>query len=102
MKSLENFLEKGMIFQGSHWQLQKSANGYERSTGSDLSTQVSAGRRFKLIEQIPIEFGQVASQARRTKVRLLEDGYMYGIKFLYKLPNGLYKEQPNTFKFRVE
>ena len=35
-------------------------------------------------------------------VELLEDGYMYGIKFLYKLPNGLYKEQPNTFKFRVE
>ena len=35
-------------------------------------------------------------------MELLEDGYMYGIKFLYKLPNGLYKEQPNTFKFRVE
>ena len=35
-------------------------------------------------------------------MELLDSGYMYGIKFLYKLPNGLYKEQPNTFKFRVE
>ena len=35
-------------------------------------------------------------------ISLLENGYMYGIKLLYKLPNGFYKEQPNTFKFRVE
>ena len=35
-------------------------------------------------------------------ISLLEDGYMYGIKFLYKLPNGFYKEQPHVFKFRVE
>ena len=35
-------------------------------------------------------------------IDVLEDGYGYGIKLLYKLPNGLYKEQPNVFKFRVE
>lgn len=35
-------------------------------------------------------------------INVLEDGYGYGIKVLYKLPNGLYKEQPNVFKFRVE
>jgi len=35
-------------------------------------------------------------------VDLLEKDYMYGIKLLYKLPNGFYKEQPYTFKFRVE
>jgi len=35
-------------------------------------------------------------------VELLEKDYMYGIKLLYKLPNGFYKEQPQTFKFRVE
>jgi hypothetical protein len=35
-------------------------------------------------------------------VNILEKGYMYGIKFTYKLPNGLYKEQAQTFKFRVE
>ena len=33
---------------------------------------------------------------------LLEKNYMYGIKFIYKLPNGLYKEQAQAFKFRVE
>jgi hypothetical protein len=35
-------------------------------------------------------------------VNILEKGYMYGIKLTYKLPNGLYKEQAQTFKFRVE
>jgi len=35
-------------------------------------------------------------------VSLLEKDYMYGIKLIYKLPNGFYKEQPHTFKFRVE
>ena len=35
-------------------------------------------------------------------VSLLEKDYMYGIKVLYKLPNGLYKEQSHVFKFRVE
>ena len=32
---------------------------------------------------------------------LLETGYMYEISFAYYL-NGVYKEQPQTFKFRVE
>ena len=32
---------------------------------------------------------------------LLETGYMYDIRFAYYL-NGVYKEQPETFKFRVE
>lgn len=32
---------------------------------------------------------------------LLEPGYMYGIKFVYKLDNK-YREQKETFKFRVE
>jgi len=32
---------------------------------------------------------------------LLESGYMYNLKFAYYL-NGVYKEQPETFKFRVE
>ena len=32
---------------------------------------------------------------------LLESGYMYNFKFAYYL-NGVYKEQPETFKFRVE
>jgi len=32
---------------------------------------------------------------------LLEPGYMYGMKFLYKI-KGEYKEQPDIFKFRVE
>ena len=35
-------------------------------------------------------------------IEILEKGYMYGIKLLYVLPNGLYKEQPHIFKFRVE
>tara|TARA_Y100000310_G_scaffold304594_1_gene343904 strand:- start:662 stop:2170 length:1509 start_codon:yes stop_codon:yes gene_type:complete len=35
-------------------------------------------------------------------ISILEKDYMYGIKFLYKLPNGLYREQPHIFKFRVE
>ena len=32
---------------------------------------------------------------------LLESGYMYDVAFAYYL-NGVYKEQPETFKFRVE
>lgn len=32
---------------------------------------------------------------------LLESGYMYTLKFAYYL-NGVYKEQPESFKFRVE
>ena len=35
-------------------------------------------------------------------VSLLEEDYKYGIRLLYKLPNGFYREQPYTFKFRVE
>jgi len=35
-------------------------------------------------------------------ITLLEKDYMYGIKLTYKLPNGLYREQPHIFKFRVE
>ena len=35
-------------------------------------------------------------------ISLLEKDYMYGIKLMYKLPNGFYREQPHIFKFRVE
>ena len=34
-------------------------------------------------------------------ISLLQTGYMYDLKFSYYL-NGVYKEQPETFKFRVE
>ena len=32
---------------------------------------------------------------------LLEEGYAYGFKILFKI-NGKYREQPETFKFRVD
>jgi len=35
-------------------------------------------------------------------VDILEAGYMYAFKFLYKMPDGNYREQPETFKFRVD
>ena len=35
-------------------------------------------------------------------VDVLEAGYMYAFKFLYKMPDGNYREQPETFKFRVD
>ena len=34
-------------------------------------------------------------------ISMLETGYAYGIKFVYYV-NGAYREQPETFKFRVE
>jgi hypothetical protein len=34
-------------------------------------------------------------------MKLLEPGYLYGVKFVYN-SNGSYQEQPETFKFRVE
>ena len=55
-------------------------------TGSDLQTKLSydvSGNYFDL------------------DMSLLESGYMYDLKFAYYL-NGVYKEQPETFKFRVE
>ncbi len=33
---------------------------------------------------------------------ILESGYMYAFKFIYKMPDGNYREQPESFKFRVE
>ena len=35
-------------------------------------------------------------------VDILESGYSYAFKFLYKMPDGNYREQPETFKFRVD
>ena len=55
-------------------------------TGSDQQTKLSydvSGNYFDL------------------DMSLLETGYMYSLKFSYYL-NGVYKEQPETFKFRVE
>ena len=55
-------------------------------TGSDQQTKLSydvSGNYFNL------------------DMSLLETGYMYDLKFAYYL-NGAYKEQPETFKFRVE
>jgi hypothetical protein len=55
-------------------------------TGSDQQTKLSydvSGNYFDL------------------DMNLLESGYMYDLKFAYYL-NGVYKEQPETFKFRVE
>tara|TARA_R110000824_G_scaffold14605_3_gene62099 strand:+ start:18975 stop:20507 length:1533 start_codon:yes stop_codon:yes gene_type:complete len=55
-------------------------------TGSDQQTKLSydvSGNYFNL------------------DMSLLEAGYMYDLKFAYYL-NGVYKEQPETFKFRVE
>ena len=34
-------------------------------------------------------------------ISMLDIGYMYGIKFVYKV-NDIYKEQPELFKFRVD
>ena len=31
----------------------------------------------------------------------LDPGYSYGIQFLYYI-NGVYKEQPDTFKFKLD
>jgi hypothetical protein len=55
-------------------------------TGSDQQTKLSydvSGNYFNL------------------DMALLEKGYMYDLKFSYYL-NGTYKEQPESFKFRVE
>ena len=55
-------------------------------TGSDQQTKLSydvSGNYFNL------------------DMSLLESGYMYDVRFSYYL-NGVYKEQPETFKFRVE
>tara|TARA_R100000664_G_scaffold24906_2_gene34803 strand:- start:21314 stop:22846 length:1533 start_codon:yes stop_codon:yes gene_type:complete len=55
-------------------------------TGSDQQTKLSydvSGNYFNL------------------DMSLLESGYMYDLKFAYYL-NGTYKEQPESFKFRVE
>ena len=55
-------------------------------TGSDQYTKMSydvSGNYFNL------------------DMSILESGYMYDIKFAYYL-NGVYKEQPETFRFRVE
>jgi len=35
-------------------------------------------------------------------VDVLEAGYMYAFKFLYKMPDGNYREQSEAFKFRVD
>jgi len=35
-------------------------------------------------------------------VNILESGYMYAFKLLYKTPDGNYREQPEIFKFRVD
>ncbi|MEB3199445.1 MAG: C40 family peptidase [Synechococcaceae cyanobacterium] len=53
---------------GSIWRLRASLDGWSRSGGQGLATQVAAGRHLRLCET-------AAPDAGRVRVRLLEDGY---------------------------
>ena len=35
-------------------------------------------------------------------IDILESGFMYAFKFIYRMPDGNYREQTETFKFRVD
>jgi hypothetical protein len=51
---------------GSVWRLEADLNGYARSSGTGLATQLAAGRCLRVIDD---------STGTRLRVRLLEDGY---------------------------
>ncbi|MFN9630904.1 MAG: NlpC/P60 family protein [Cyanobacteriota bacterium] len=56
---------------GTLWRLCHPLDAYSRSSGSDLATQVAAGRHLRVLEGSPSPQGP----APRLRVRLLEDGY---------------------------
>ena len=83
---------------------------------SEIQTDVINSAYYKVIRTIDdlevISYGTGSDQQTKLSydvscnyfdldMSLLEPGYMYSLKFAYYL-NGVYKEQPETFKFRVE
>ena len=83
----------------------------------DVSTSIIEDAYFRIYRTIDelgvVEYGTGSAHHTRLSydvsgnyfdfsMDLLEAGFMYGIKLLYKMPDGKYKEQPETFKFRVD
>ena len=57
-----------------YWQLRVDANGYRSDRGSELVTQVSANRFFKVLDATNLNKEEIFTL--RIKVKLLEDGYI--------------------------
>ena len=93
-----------------------SPNIYNKAS-SDIASSIVEDGYYKVYRTID-EFEVVAygtGSANHTRfsydvsgsyfdfpVDVLEAGYMYAFKFLYKMPDGNYREQSETFKFRVD
>ena len=91
-------------------------NSYTRVTGDIASSTIEDGY-FKLYRTTDefqvVGYGTGSTNHTRLSydisgsyfdfpINVLEAGYMYAFKFLYKMPDGNYREQSETFKFRVD
>jgi len=91
-------------------------NIYTKATSDIASTIVEDGyyRVYRTVDEFEVvAYGTGSTNHTRFSydasgsyfdfpVDILEAGYMYAFKFLYKMPDGNYREQPEIFKFRVE
>lgn len=65
MARLGTLLAPELAVDGSCWMLRTNVNGYARATGTNLITQASCGRSFRIIGR----------DRQRLAVQLLDDGY---------------------------
>ena len=93
-----------------------SPNIYSRATTALQGVPISGAyyKAYRAVDSLAvIEYGTGSSEHTRLSydntgsyfdlsMDLLEPGYMYAFKLIYKTPDGNYREQPEIFKFRVE
>ncbi|HAI43405.1 MAG TPA: hypothetical protein DCM40_37540, partial [Maribacter sp.] len=78
------------IVEDAHYRIYRTVDEFEvvsYGTGSTEHTKLSYDTSGSYFD-FPME--------------ILEAGYMYAIRFIYKMPDGNYREQPEIFKFRVD
>ena len=91
-------------------------NIYTKATSNVASTIVEDGyyRIYRTVDEFEVvAYGTGSANHTRFSydasgsyfdfpVDILETGYMYAFRFIYKMPDGNYREQPEIFKFRVD
>ena len=91
-------------------------NIYDRAT-SDIPTAIVEDAHYRIYRTVDefevVSYGTGSTEHTKLSydtsgsyfdfpMEILEAGYMYAIRFIYKMPDGNYREQPEIFKFRVD
>ena len=88
MMNIDFSLRLNSLELGTFWKLKAPVNGYQYHLGDTLSTQVAAGRCFKVLHVGDLE-ADISKTFLRIKVLLLEDGYKCWLSVLDLLGNVL-------------